>query len=126
MKRTWIITGQQARDAICSHVQSAPLGYCASLGISTRTLEQNALLWPLLQTVADSVEWYGQYLTKEEWKDVFSASLKKQKAVPGIDGGFVVCGQSTSKMTKREFSDLIELIRAFCAERGVELERMAA
>jgi hypothetical protein len=40
--------------------------------------------------------------------------------VPGLDGGFVVCGQSTSKMTKSEFSELLELIAAFGANNGVK------
>ena len=115
------ITGDTARQAAISHILSAPEGYFVKISEATRTLEQNALLWPLLEKVSDGVDWYGQKLTKEEWKDVLTASLKKQKAVPGIDGGFVVCGQSTSKMGKREFSDLIELIHAFAASKGVDL-----
>ena len=51
---------------------------------------------------------------------MLSASLKKQKAVPGIDGGFVVIGARTSQMTKREMSDMCELICAFGADQGVE------
>lgn len=88
----------------------------------TRSLEQNALMWPLLDCLAKQVDWYGQKLTSEEWKDVLTASLKKQKAVPGIDGGFVVLGTRTSKMPKKEFSDLIELIYAFGADKGVKFE----
>lgn len=34
--------------------------------------------------------------------------------------GFVVLGQSTSKMSKREFSDLVELIMCFGANHNVE------
>ena len=61
-----------------------------------------------------------QRLTEDEWKDVFTASLKQQKVVPGIDGkSFVVCGQRTSSMPKSDFSNLIELIYAFGAENGV-------
>ena len=49
-----------------------------------------------------------------------SAALKKQDVVPNIDGdGFVVLGQSTSKMGKKEFGDMIELIQSFGAQRGV-------
>jgi hypothetical protein len=41
--------------------------------------------------------------------------------VPNLDGtGFVALGLSTSRMSKRELSDLMELISAFGAERGVE------
>jgi hypothetical protein len=39
--------------------------------------------------------------------------------VPGIDGGFVVLGKSTSKMTKGEMSELQTLIEAFGAQQGV-------
>ena len=85
----------------------------------TRSLEQNARLWAMLEDIARQVDWYGQKLTKDEWKDVFSASLKRTKVVPGLDGGFVVCGQSTSKMTIAEMCEMQELMEAFGAQRGV-------
>lgn len=94
-----------------------------------RTSDANALMWALLSDLSRQVEWHGQHLAPEDWKDMFSASLRRQRVVPAIDGpGFVVLGQRTSRMTKSEFSDLIELIRAFGAERGVhwsEREEMA-
>ncbi|RAP72984.1 protein ninB [Candidatus Erwinia dacicola] len=46
--------------------------------------------------------------------------------MPGIDGGFVVLGQSTSKMRVSEMRDLIELISAFGAEHGVNFGDDAA
>jgi hypothetical protein len=85
----------------------------------TRTLAQNARLWAMLTDVAKQVNWYGRKLSEEEWKHVFTASLAKQDVVPGIDGGFVVLGKSTSKMTKPEMSELQELIEAFGAQQGV-------
>ena len=85
----------------------------------TRSTAQNARMWAMLEDVARQVEWHGRKLSKEDWKHVFSASLKRQDAVPGIDGGFVVLGQSTSKMTKAEMSELQTLMEAFGAEKGV-------
>ena len=38
----------------------------------------------------------------------------------GIDGGFVILGMHTSRMTKQELGDLIDIIYAFGAERGVK------
>ena len=129
-KRIWKLTGEVAKKAACREILAAPEGYVVTLAEPNRTLDQNSLLWPLLTEVSKQVDWYGNKLTADEWKDVFSASLKRQKVVPGLDGGFVVCGQSTSRMSKREFSDLVELIYAFGAERGVvfsgQAERMAA
>lgn len=86
----------------------------------TRSLDQNRKLWPMLQDISRQVIWHGQRLTREEWKDVLTASLKGQKCVPGIESGLVFFGTRTSTMSKAEFSELIELIYSFGAERGVQ------
>lgn len=84
-----------------------------------RTLDQNAKLWPMLGDIAEQVQWHGQYLKDYEWKDVFTAALKRYRAVPGIDGGIVLLGMRTSRMTKAELSELIELMYSFGAEHNV-------
>jgi hypothetical protein len=86
---------------------------------ATRSLEQNARMWAMLTEISKQVDWYGKKLTPDAWKCVFSASLKKQDVVPGLHGDFVVIGQSTSQMTIREMGDMMELMSAFGAERGV-------
>lgn len=94
-----------------------------------RTLDQNATLWGHLHDIAAQVNWHGQFLTDTEWKDVFTAALKRQKVVPGLDGGFVVLGTSTRRMTRQEMSELITLMEAFGAEHNVRFrapERTAA
>lgn len=88
----------------------------------TRSSEQNRRLWSLLTDLAQQVNWHGNKLTADEWKCVMSASLKRQKVVPGLDGGFVVLGQSTSKMTRAEMAELQELIEAFGAQQGVSFK----
>lgn len=92
----------------------------------TRSLEANARMWAMLSEISQQVEWYGHRLTSEEWKDVFSAAMKRTKVVPGLDGGFVVCGQSTSKMTRAEMSEMQELMEAFGAEKGVRFSAVEA
>lgn len=86
----------------------------------TRSLAQNARLWAMLSDISRQVDWHGRKLTPEEWKHVFTAALSKQDVVPGIDGGFVVLGKSTSKMTKAEMAELQTLMEAFGAEKGVQ------
>ena len=85
-----------------------------------RSLNQNRMMWANLEDIAQQVTWYGVKLTKDEWKDVLTAALKKQKVVPGIEGGFVVIGARTSKMTVPEMTELIELSTAFGAQQGVK------
>jgi hypothetical protein len=89
------------------------------LGRERRNLEQNARLWAMLADVSKQVNWFNQALSAEDWKHIFSAAVLNQRTVPGIDGGIVVLGQSTSSMTKKQFSDLIECIFAFGADNGV-------
>lgn len=86
----------------------------------TRTIDQNAKLWCCLSDISSQVEWHGRKLSTESWKHIFTAALVKQEVVPNLSGdGFVVLGQSTSKMTVGQMRDLIELIHAFGAERNV-------
>lgn len=123
MKQRFVMAHDLARQRAVQAVQSAPSGYVVEIREPSRSLDQNSLLWPLLTELSHQVNWYGQKLTPDEWKDVMTAGLRKQKAVPGIDGGFVMVGSRTSKMSKAEFSDLVELIYAFGAERGVRFEQ---
>lgn len=115
-------TGHAAYTALWQQIKShlmAGQKMVVEVKEMTRSVEQNARLWALLTDVSRQVEWYGQKLTPEEWKDVFTASLNRHKVVPGIDGGFVVLGMRTSKMSIREMGELMELIEAFGAQRGV-------
>lgn len=91
-----------------------------SLKPETRSLKQNARLWAMLTEISQQVEWYGKYLTPDSWKNIFSASLKKQDLVPGLHGDFVVIGASTSKMTRAEMCDMQTLMEAFGAQHGVQ------
>ena len=86
----------------------------------TRSSAQNRRLWTMLTDISNQVDWYGRKLTPEDWKHIFTAALSKQDVVPGIDGGFVVLGKSTSKMTKGEMAELQTLMEAFGAEKGVK------
>jgi hypothetical protein len=85
-----------------------------------RTNEQNRKLWGMLKDISEQVIWHGNKLADHEWKDVLTAGLKRQKVAPGIDGGFVVLGAKTSKMTKSEFSELVEMLYHFGAQQGVK------
>jgi len=112
----------EARNRASQACQEAPDGYIVKVVEPTRTLDQNAALWPLLDEISAQVDWHGQKLSAEDWKHVFTSALRKLRVVPNLDGtGFVALGQSSKKMTKREFSELLELATAFAIERGVKM-----
>ncbi len=73
-----------------------------SIAESKRSTEQNSRMWAMLADVGRQVDWHGQKLV-----------------VPGLDGGFVVLGTSTSKMSKAEMGELMDLMEAFGAQQGV-------
>lgn len=120
MKATFTLAHSTARRRAMQAVADAPEGHVVTVSEPTRNLSQNARLWAMLTEVAAQVEWYGKKLAPEDWKHIFSAGLKRMAVVPNLDGtGFVALGQSTSQMSKREFAELMDLIDAFAAERGV-------
>lgn len=110
----------EARRRAAAYCMIAPEGSIAEFKDATRTIEQNSKLWPMLDDISKQVEWYKNWLSREEWKDFFSAIILKQKVVPNMEGtGFIAVGGRTSKMSKKMFSEMIELIYAFGSEHGV-------
>ena len=101
-------------------------GYAVEITVkpkkSTRSIDANACMWAHLSDLSDQVNWHGNKLTSDEWKEVISAGLRQQKVIPGIEGGFVVIGARTSKMSIKEMGAMIELIVAFGSQQGVRFK----
>lgn len=119
MKQTFVINSWSRQKAI-EAVQNAGDDYTVTVQEPTRSGSQNRLMWALLTDISIQVVWHGQKLTPENWKDIVTAGLKKQDVVPGLDGGFVVLGTSTRKMTKLEMNELIEFIYYVGAKYNVK------
>lgn len=118
--KTFILANDMVRRNAQEAIKTAPDGFFVTIKQPTRSLMQNNRLWALLTDVSRQVDWYGRKLLPQEWKDVFTAAMKKQDVVPGIEGGFVVLGRSTSNMNKAEMNDLQEIISAFGAQHDVK------
>lgn len=120
---TVVLSGKVRRDLAHRLVAQAPAGAVVKIEPARRTLPQNDRLHAMITDVARQVEWAGAKRNVEAWKDIFTAALRSANhgldVVPGINGGFVLLGMHTSAMSKAEVADLIELIAAFGAERGV-------
>jgi hypothetical protein len=86
---------------------------------------QNRLMWAALTDISRQVQWpvdgLMQKLTPDDWKHIISAGLKQhQRVAAGINGGFVILGQRTSRFTVRQMGDLIDLLYAFGGQHSVE------
>jgi hypothetical protein len=84
-----------------------------------RSVSQNSMMWALLGDISDQVEWHGQRLSKKDWKWIFTAAIRKQRMVPGIEGGMVYLGEPTSGMSKQEMADMLYLIMSFGSDHYV-------
>lgn len=77
----------------------------------------------MLKDVSEQVLWHGLRYEPEEWKDIFSAVIQKQKMAPSIDGhGIVMIGVSTRKQSKEWFIEMIMTIEVFGAEHDVKFK----
>lgn len=116
------IRTEQDRSRAIAILQRLDLseGKSWSLKDEVRSDSQNRRMWAMLRDISQQVDWYGQKLQDEDWKHVFSASVQKQRAVPGLEGGFVVLGISTRKQSKKWFNDMFLVMEAFAAEHGVK------
>lgn len=115
------LTNESIRYNAIQYLRTCDLDIIVEFKQRNRSLDQNRKLWACLGDVSRQVNWHGRWLDAESWKCVFTAALKQQDVVPNLAGnGFVVIGQSTSRMRVSEFAELLELIQAFGTERGVK------
>lgn len=125
----FILADPRARDEAEKLCRTAPTGTYAEFMSpdDKRTDAQNRKMWPMLGEIAKQVEWpegSGIRLSAEDWKLMFLDALGyEMRMVPGIHKrGYVNLGRSSSRLKKREFIDLIEIIYAFGAEHGVRFK----
>lgn len=122
MKKTFFLINPKVRELAKYAISQAEDGFMVTIQPKTRNNEQNSKMWAILGEISKQVVWHGKKLTPENWKDVLTASLRKQEVVIGLDSNFVVLGQSTSKMSIKDMSEVIELALNFAALHEVRLQ----
>jgi NinB protein len=104
-------------------VDAAPMGSVMAISKPKRTNDQNSLMWALLSEVS-AAKPEGRELTPDIWKAVFMHSLDHaQRFEMALDGkGMVPVGFRSSRLTKAQFSDLIEVIHEYAARHGIQFK----
>ena len=120
-RRTVILATDQLRETVARWARNSPPGTVVEFRQAKRSNEQNDLMWAALGDISKQVEWHGQMLEPDDWKLIFMNALNSEmRLVPALDGkGFVHIGTRSSKLSKQEMSDLIELIFEFGSRKGV-------
>jgi len=128
-KRVFILAHEVARMNAIQAVKEAPSDSRVVVQGPSRSLDQNAAMWPILHEFSQQLEWpvngRMRSMTPEEWKDVLTAAFEKEKLqlAMGIDGGVVMLGKRTREFSRKRFSEWIEFLLAVAAQRGVVLEK---
>ena len=122
MPPTLTIHSEQDRIRAARWCAQLPFGARVRFMDAKRSIPQNDRMWAMLTDVATQVPWHGLKLSADDWKLIFLDALKRElRTVPNIDGnGLVSLSRSSSKLSKAEMTDLIELIHAFGANHGVK------
>ena len=118
----------EARQRAIEAVTNAPDGFIVEVKEPTRSLDQNAAQWPILDAFSEQLVWPVNgimcKMTPEEWKDVLTAAFQNETAplAMGLTGGVVMLGMRTSKMSSKVFSEWLDFLNHVAADRDVNIE----
>jgi len=112
-----LIAFLKANARACSD-QGKPLSVTVQEYKSKRSVEQNKLLWRLLNEIAESAWIGGKQFSPEAWHEMFKLKFIGAEETP--DGRLI--GISTTTLDVSEFTEYIDKISAYAAtELGIEL-----
>lgn len=117
-----LITTRAQLETAFREIAKFPYGYMLKVSNPTRTDLQNKMMWPLLaEFEKQGATINGKEHRDHQWKSIFLEALgHEQEFLPSLDGSrWFAAGLRSSTLGTKEFSDLIEMILAEAAERGV-------
>jgi hypothetical protein len=116
-----IINGRSDREKAHSWIDRAPPGSRIDFKGPQRNVDQNAKLWAALTDIATQKMHAGRRYTPNQWKVLFLHACGREiQFLPALDNStFLPYGQSSSDLSKEEFSELLDFIGQWGAENGV-------
>jgi len=124
MSYSALITSRGQLETAFRAISKLAYGYILTARAPNRTDEQNRMMWPILACFEKQADINGRKLKDHQWKSVFLEALgHEQDMLPSLDGSrWFAAGLRSSKLTKAQFSELLELMLAEAAQRGVDLK----
>lgn len=114
---------REHRETAHRILAAAPKGSVVTIKPPRRTLDQNARMWAMLTEISVAKP-EGRELTPDVWKALFMHSLDHaQRFEMALDGkGMVPVGFRSSRLSKDQMSDLMEMIAEYGARHGVQFQ----
>ena len=118
-----ILAGADVKARAHAWIDKAPWNSRVTFQGPRRSLPQNDKAWAIWTDIAQQKDYHGLKLSPADWRLIFLDALKREvRMVPNLDGnGMVGLGASSSDLSKQEFSDLLEIMHAWCAANNVVL-----
>lgn len=117
--QTLILETPRARADAKRVIDAAPFGSVVSIKPPARTIDQNDLMWGLLSDISRAKP-LGRRHTPDMWKALFMKACGHHvQFLEGLDGEPFPVGFRSSKLTKRQMSELVEFIFSYGDEHGV-------
>jgi hypothetical protein len=101
-------------------IDAAPVGAVMTIAPARRSVDQNAKMWCMISDVSRAKP-DGRMHTPDAWKALFMhACGHAVQFEVGLDGQPFPTGFRTSRLTKSQMSDMIEVIAEYGSRHGVE------
>ena len=119
-----VLNTDKVRDTARKWVGEAKPGTRVEFKAPRRSLPQNDAFWAAMTDIARQAVWHGERLSPEDWRLLFLDALNRDaQVVPSLDGRGYVELRRTSDLSKEEFSDLLEVVYAWCAQNNISLSQ---
>jgi hypothetical protein len=116
-----ILTSRSVRERAIDWINRAPPGTRVEFKAAQRSVDQNSRLWAMLSDVAIQKTHAGRRYTADQWKVLFLHACGREiQFLPALDNStFLPYGQSSSDLSKQEFSELLDFLDAWGSQNGV-------
>lgn len=118
-----IINGPADREKVARWAHGVPVGTRIEFKETKRSVPQNDRFYAMLTDIAAEMKKRGRDHDVSQWKTIFLAAFGHEvKFLPSLDQKtFIPLGHSSSDLSVKEMSDLMEWMTAWAAENNVPL-----
>jgi len=130
-KQTYLLRNESIRTNAINHLRNTPLNpdkpFVVTIQERTRSLEQNARLHAMLSQISRKKDYLGKKRGVEFWKGLFvsgwqMATNQHPEIVPGLEGEFINIRESTTRLSVKKITEVMDYIEAYCGMNGIILD----
>ncbi|WP_072076131.1 recombination protein NinB [Yersinia kristensenii] len=129
-KQKYLLLNESIRQNAIAAIRNTPLDFKSPKEViiqePKRSLPQNARLHAMLSDVSRQATYMGKKRGIEFWKGLFVsgwqiATNQKPEIVPGLEGEFINIRESTTRLTVKKLTEVMDYVEAYCGMNGIKL-----